>query len=139
VAAADPNNFRAASTVATSVNRIGIVLREMGQLSASAAEQQRAIALYAALAKRPGAEWHVFADQVQAHTDLADTYIAMAGRKSADPAERRQNWYLAAAEYDQARAIFAEQRKKRALSPDQIKRLDEVTKEAERCRAEPDR
>ena len=122
VAAADPDNYRAATTVATSLNRIGGVLLETGDPAAAAAEQQRALELYTALARKPGMEWRVFTDMAEVHADLAETYKAMSNRGAA------------AAEYEKARDILLEVRKTRALPADRAKRLQDYIREAERLR-----
>jgi primosomal protein N'' len=48
---------------------------------------------------------------------------------------RRQSWARAAAEYEKARAIFAAQKAKGVLPPQEAKRLEELSQELARCRS----
>jgi eukaryotic-like serine/threonine-protein kinase len=137
-ASADPNNYRARVGIASTVDRIGGVLRQMGDFPAAIAQSRRAIPLYEALASASGARWRDWTGLAEAHTNLGDTYIAMAEQKNATPPQHSAAWSRAAAEYEQAREIFLDQQKKGALPPEEIKRLGEISAEAARCRAARD-
>ena len=129
VAAADPSNYRAASTVASSEGRIAGVLFEKRDFPAAIAAQERAIALYAGLAAKPGAE-------SRAATLLAGAYADLGAMYAGVPHPR---WAEAAGAYEKARGVYLAQQQKGALPADQVKRLGEIEREIERCRAHPAR
>lgn len=98
-AAADPNDFRAAYAVASSTGRIASVLQRLHDPSAIDGLKQ-AIVLWKRLADRAGVDVAAVAELADAHRALGDAYAESAARQ-------RQHWASAAAEYEQARALYS--------------------------------
>jgi tetratricopeptide (TPR) repeat protein/predicted Ser/Thr protein kinase len=118
-AAADPNDNRAAISVASSVERIGGLLHLMGDLPAALEQTQQAIVLWKRLAERPGAVWTNTRELADTHAELGDIYITM------------KNFSRAAAEYDQAARLYASLRDRGISLP---KKVEELKAQADKCR-----
>jgi tetratricopeptide (TPR) repeat protein len=118
-AAADPNDNRAAISVASSVERIGGLLHLMGDLPAALEQTQQAIVLWKRLADRPGAAWTNTRELADTHAELGDVYITM------------KNFSRAAAEYDQAVRLYGSLRDRGIFLP---KKVEELKAQADKCR-----
>jgi serine/threonine protein kinase len=134
-AAADPNNYRALTTVASSVERIAVILGQMNRFEEANVEFRRAVDLYTALAERPGADWRTRSALAECHDSWAELYAQMAERQRKAPALSRKLWLLANAGYMRAHEILEAERTAGFLPHDRLKRLAELSAAAERCRS----
>lgn len=123
VASADPNDNRAAVSVASMTERIGSLRRRMGDLPAAVQETQLAVALWKALADRPDAPWNSTYELADTHAEFGDVYIAM------------KNFHRAATEYDQATKLYVGLRDRGVLPKSLYSHIDELKAQAEKCRA----
>jgi non-specific serine/threonine protein kinase/serine/threonine-protein kinase len=133
-AQADPNDFRAARSVASSTARIGTVLRRMGDLDAALAESQRAIVLTEDLAKRSAADWATVEERADAHSDLADTLVALAARRGTPAARQQECRARALAEYQKALALYEDLRDKGVLPKAHERYITELKENVEKVR-----
>jgi tetratricopeptide (TPR) repeat protein len=105
-AKADPNDVRAANAVASSTNRIGLVLYKKQDLDASLSELQNAVALYQRLADRPSAPWQTVRDLADVHDNMGDTLALMSERRDVSAAARQALRSRGAGEYRTARELY---------------------------------
>jgi non-specific serine/threonine protein kinase/serine/threonine-protein kinase len=131
---ADPNDVRAAKAVASSTTRIGNLLRNMGDLDGSLTESQRAIVLYDDLAKRAATDWSTVEDRADAHSDLADTLVALAARRGTAAARQQEYRARAIAEYQRALALYEGLRDKGVLPKAHEKYITELKEDVEKVR-----
>ena len=89
------------------------------------AAEQHSIAIYTALAAKPGGDSRTNTILAEEHADLGCIYAVM-------PHPR---WAEAAAAYEKARGYYVAQSKKAPLTSAQVKRLDEIEQQMKRCRA----
>jgi hypothetical protein len=104
-AQADPKDYRAAISVASSTTRIGTLLHKMGDLRGSLQALQQAEVLYADLVKLAATDWRSAHGLGDVHIDMAETLADMHS-----PA-------ATLAEYGKARIIFADLRARGVLGP----------------------
>jgi tetratricopeptide (TPR) repeat protein len=133
-AQADPNDFRAARSVASSTARIGTVLRRMGDLDAALVESRRAIVLTEDLAKRSAADWATVEERADAHSDLADTLVALAARRGTPAARQQECRARALAEYQKALALYEDLRDKGVLPKAHERYITELKENVEKVR-----
>jgi eukaryotic-like serine/threonine-protein kinase len=121
-AAADPQDSRAATAVASITQRIATQLRRMQDLSAARQEMQRAVVLWKQLADHPGAAWTNTSGLADTHDEFASVYIDM------------KAYPRAIAEYEQAIALYSSLRDRGVLPKASYQRIDEMKEEIEKCR-----
>jgi tetratricopeptide (TPR) repeat protein/predicted Ser/Thr protein kinase len=121
-AAADPNDHRAASGVASSTERMANVLRRMGDLPGALREMQRAVILWTDLADRPGAAWTQTRNLADTHDELAEVYIDM------------KAFPRAVVEYEQAIRFYISMRDRGVLPKALYGHIEELRGQAEKCR-----
>jgi len=121
-AAADPKDYRAAVSVASISERIGVQLRRMGDLPAAREEMQGAIALWKELADRPGSAWSNTSDLADTHAEFAEVYIDM------------KAFPRAVAEYEQAIKLYSSLRDRGVLPKALFEHIDELKTQADKCR-----
>jgi len=103
VAAADPSDQRAAISLASGTDKLGVALHKSGDLAASLRSLERAAALYQKLLDGGSANWSTVHSLAEVHVDLAETLTDQHA-----PAR-------AAAEYHEARRLYTSLRDKGAL------------------------
>jgi len=103
-AQADPRDFRAATAVAASTMRIGLVLRKMAKPREALVEFQQAAARYDELSRRPGADWATIRNLAETHENIAGAWSDLAARNAAG---RSADLQAAAREYEQSRRLLA--------------------------------
>ncbi len=133
-AQADPHDFRAATAVAASMRRIGLVLKRMAKPREALAELAQAVARYAELSRRPGADWATVSGLAETHQDIAETWTDMAQARTTAAAQRSADYLAAAAEYDQARALLAGLRDQGKLPKPEWPQVDELASLAQKAR-----
>ncbi len=133
-AQADPHDFRAATVVAASMKRIGLVLRKMAKPHEALAELEQAAARYRELSGRPGADWATVRSLAETDEDIAETWIDLAQARNRADRERRADYLAAAAEYEQARALLAGLRDQGKLPKSDWPLVDEQAGLAQKAR-----
>jgi hypothetical protein len=94
----------------------------MHDLPAARQEMTRAVALWKELADRPGSPWTNASNLAGTHDEFADVYIDM------------KAYPRAAAEYEQAIALYSSLRDRGVLPKASYARIDEMKEQAEKCR-----
>ncbi len=133
-AQADPQDFRAATAVAASMRRIGVVLKRMAKPQEALAELEQAVAHYGELSRRPGADWATVLSLADTHESIAETWADLAKAPAAGRAQRTADSLAAAGEYDQARALLAGLRDQGKLPKPEWKHVDELATLAQKAR-----
>jgi eukaryotic-like serine/threonine-protein kinase len=121
-AAADPNDSRAATAVASSTERIATVLRRMHDLPGALQKMQEAIAMWKELADRPGSHWTNISNLADTHDEAADIYIDM------------KAFPRAVAEYEQAIKLYTSLRERGVLPKAVYGYIGELGVQADKCR-----
>ena len=106
----------------------------MGDLDGSLTESQRAIVLYDDLAKRAATDWSTVEDRADAHSDLADTLVALAARRGTAAARQQEYRARAIAEYQRALALYEGLRDKGVLPKAHEKYITELKEDVEKVR-----
>jgi non-specific serine/threonine protein kinase/serine/threonine-protein kinase len=133
-ASADPNDYRAATSVASSTLRIGRTLRKMGDVPAALDELRSAVALYGGLAKRTQADWAAAQNLADAHEELGNAWMDVAGQRAARAAQRREASRRAADEYRESRELFQGLSAKGVLAEAERKHIAELAAREARVR-----
>jgi tetratricopeptide (TPR) repeat protein len=121
-AAADPNDHRAAVAVASITERVAAQLRRMHDLPAALQESQHAIALWKAVAERPGSGGSNTSDLADTHDERADIYIEM------------KNFPRAVAEYEEAISLYSSLRDRGVLPKTSYAQIHLLKAQADKCR-----
>jgi non-specific serine/threonine protein kinase/serine/threonine-protein kinase len=121
-AAADPNDHRAAVSLASITERVATQLRRTHDLAAALQESQHAIALWKDLAERPGSGWNNTLELADTHDECAEVYIAM------------KNFPRAVAEYEEAIRLYSSLRERGVLPKTSFAQIDEWKVQADKCR-----
>ncbi len=122
----DPNDVRAARFVASSQERIAAVYQRLGKLQDSVKWSRLAIAQWKKVAEADRG-WSTTAELADTHAELAETYESFA-RKN------RSLYASAAAEFEQARALYAGLQKKGILPAALYPKIAGYAAAAQRCR-----
>lgn len=133
-AQADPHDFRAATAVAASTRRIGLVLKKMAKPRQALAELEQAAARYSELSRRPGADWATLSSLAETHRDIAETWTDLAQAHDIDLAQRSAHYLAAAGEYEQARRLLAGLREQGKLPKPQWPQVDALAALAQKAR-----
>jgi len=133
-AQADPHDFRAASAVAASMRKIGVVLKRMAKSREALAELEQAAARFAELTRRPGADWATVRNLAETRAEIAETWIDLARAPTTTAAEHRAGYLAAAAEYDQATRLLGALRDQGKLPKPEWSRVDELAASAQKAR-----
>jgi len=133
-AQADPQDFRAATAVAASTRRIGLVIKRMAKPHEALLELERAAARYEELSRRPGTDWATVRSLAETHQDMADTWTDLAQAHAADAARRRGDEKRAAEEYEQARSLLSGLRDQGKLPKAEWARLEQLSALAQKAR-----
>ncbi|MGO9232014.1 MAG: protein kinase domain-containing protein [Bryobacteraceae bacterium] len=134
-ASADPQDFRAATTVAASTKRIGLVLKKMMKTREALAELEQAAARYGELSRRAGADWATVSNLAETHEDIAETWIDLAQAYGTAVAQRSADYLAAAGEYEQAHRLLAGLRDQGKLPKSEWREVDELAALAQKARA----
>jgi serine/threonine protein kinase/tetratricopeptide (TPR) repeat protein len=134
-AQADPHDFRAATAVAASTRRIGVVLKKMAKPHEALAEFEQAAARYSELSLRPDADWATVRSLAETREDIAEAWIDLAQSHATPAAQRRADYLAAAGEYEQARALLAGLRDQGKLPKSDWPRVDEMAALAQKARS----
>jgi tetratricopeptide (TPR) repeat protein len=118
---ADPNDYRAAVSLASITGRIAVVLRQLRELPAALDETQRAIALWKKVVEHPGSSRNNSNELADAHEELADVYIDM------------KNYPRAVAEYQEAIRLYSALRDRGVLAKESYGHIDELKAQAQKC------
>ncbi len=121
-AAADPQDHRAAVSLASITERVAGLLRRMRDLPAARQEMQLAIVQWKELADRPGSPWSNIRDLADTHDEIADVYIAM------------KAYPRAVAEYEQAIKLYSSLRDHGVLPQALLSHIDDMKAQADKCR-----
>ena len=122
-AAADPNDHRAAVSLASITERVATQLRRTHDLAAALQESQHAIALWKDLAERPGSGWNNTLELADTHDECAEVYIAM------------KNFPRAVAEYEEAIRLYSSLPRARVTAKRlPFAQIDEWRVQADKCR-----
>jgi len=128
-AAADPNDVRAATAVASSTERIANVYERLGDLDRALEWSRKALGLWSQMRELRTGDWTTVTGLARAHEDLADIYDEIA-QKRREPAK----WPIAAAEYEQARALYVGLQARGVLPPSESRKIEEMSKAIARVR-----
>jgi tetratricopeptide (TPR) repeat protein len=121
-AAADPNDYRAAVSIASSRERIAGLLHRMKDFTGATREMQEALARWKDVAERPGAAWSSTRNLADTHAEFGDLYVDM------------KNFPGAVAAYEQAAKLYASLRDRGTLPKALIPHVDELRAQADKCR-----
>lgn len=121
-AAADPNDNRAAVSVASSTERLATTMRRVHDLPGALQQMQRSVDLWKKLAERPGSAWTNISNLADTHEEFADIYIDM------------KAYPRAVAEYEQAIALYTSLRDRGVLPKALYANIDNWKIQADKCR-----
>jgi hypothetical protein len=117
VAQADPNDERAATSLASAHDKLGLTLLKTKAFEDAEREMHEAIAIYDGLVRRGAANWATTRDLANAHDDLADVLEARCGKSCKS---------RVVAELSTERTMLEGLRQKGLLQPRDLKYLQEV-------------
>ena len=125
---ADPRDVRGARAVASSTERIAAAYNEMGDVSHSIEWSHDAIGKWKVLAEKDKG-WSAIVSLADTHAELAETYESYA------PKNHPQFWHSAAAEFEEARQLYAGLRDRGVLPQALNTKITQYGDSAQRCRA----
>jgi len=135
-AKADPNDARAARSVASSTGRMASVLRRLGRLDEALSSSKDGLEAWRRISEKSSGDVAAVTEVADAHADIAQVEIDMAALKTTPASKGRELRAAAAQEYEAGSSLYAGLRDRGKLAKAEEHHIDEYAARAAKLRAQ---